>query len=99
MKTGDLGPNGVVSLSQAEKGRDNILPKIMASSEGHSEMFQREIAKYDRLKADIAGAPLQLAQCRYRCHHAAASSLQMLRFALLEPSLLLESYLHSCWLM
>lgn len=38
--------------------RDNVLPKIMAASEGHSELFQREIAKYDTLKADIAGARL-----------------------------------------
>lgn len=35
--------------------RDNILPKIMAAPEGHSELFQREIAKYDSLKADITG--------------------------------------------
>eukprot|EP00208_Stichococcus_sp_RCC1054_P002835 CAMPEP_0206140322 /NCGR_PEP_ID=MMETSP1473-20131121/9097_1 /ASSEMBLY_ACC=CAM_ASM_001109 /TAXON_ID=1461547 /ORGANISM="Stichococcus sp, Strain RCC1054" /LENGTH=740 /DNA_ID=CAMNT_0053534441 /DNA_START=308 /DNA_END=2527 /DNA_ORIENTATION=- len=40
---------------KAEKVRDNVLPKIMAASEGHSELFQREIAKYDTLKADIAG--------------------------------------------
>lgn len=42
---------------QAEKVRDNILPKIMAAPEGHSELFQREIAKYDSLKADITGVP------------------------------------------
>lgn len=38
---------------QAEKGRDNILPRIMASSEGHTALFAHELAKYNGLKADI----------------------------------------------
>lgn len=41
---------------QAEKARDDVLPKIMASSEGHAELFARELSKYNALKADIAGA-------------------------------------------
>lgn len=33
-----------------EKNRDNILPRIMASSEGHTSLFERELSKYDGLK-------------------------------------------------
>ena len=35
---------------QVEKNRDNILPRIMASSEGHTSLFERELSKYDGLK-------------------------------------------------
>lgn len=43
----------MILCSQAEKGRDNILPHIMASSEGHAALFARELSKYDGLKSDI----------------------------------------------
>jgi hypothetical protein len=40
----------VIAPPQVEKNRDNILPRIMASSEGHTSLFERELSKYDGLK-------------------------------------------------
>ena len=45
------------SLEEAlkiEKNRDNILPRIMSISGNYDALFREEIAKYDKLKAEVA---------------------------------------------
>ena len=53
-------------VSQVEKHRDNILPRIMASSEGHTSLFERELSKYDGLKG--AGSSLLTGPSRQFWH-------------------------------
>ena len=53
---------------QVEKNRDNILPRIMASSEGHTSLFERELSKYDGLKGAVLLVTLLTCRARQSIH-------------------------------
>lgn len=45
---------GLEEALKVEKNRDNILPRIMASSGGYDALFKEEIRKYDKLKVSYS---------------------------------------------
>jgi hypothetical protein len=50
-----LLPAGLEEALKDLKGRDNILPKLMAAGSSNTDaLFERELKKYDPIKADVA---------------------------------------------
>ncbi|GBF94332.1 hypothetical protein Rsub_06954 [Raphidocelis subcapitata] len=48
---------GIEEALKELKGKDNILPKLMATpSSGYDALFERELAKYSKLRADAAAS-------------------------------------------
>ncbi len=48
---------GLEEALKVEKNRDNILPRIMASSGNYDALFREEISKYDKLKVSQPPPP------------------------------------------
>lgn len=51
-----------------ERNRDNILPKLMASSGRSDNIFVEEIKKYDELKVGFEAADVQQGHIARTCH-------------------------------